>query len=122
LTADINVLSGTTPFVIEFRIENGTGAPGNGGQALVFDATVDGTGVCSMGGDFGSGNAVNGFTFAPGTTYSVVVALADFSGGPVPSDIVVEVSNIALNVCAPDVAQPDCAPSIIQFPANPTGN
>jgi len=61
LTADINVISGTTPFLIEFRIENGTGAPGNGGQALVFDVMADGTGMCSMGGDFSTGNAVNGF-------------------------------------------------------------
>jgi len=30
LTADLNIVSGTTPFTIEFRIENGTGAPGNG--------------------------------------------------------------------------------------------
>jgi len=87
LTADINVISGTTPFIIEFRIENGTGAPGNNGQALVFDVMADDTGACSMGGDFSIGNAVNGFTFTPSTSYSVVVALVDFSGGPVPSDI-----------------------------------
>jgi len=60
---------------------------GNGGQALVFDVMADGTGMCSMGGDFSTGTAANGFTFTPGTTYSVVVALVDFSGGPVPSDI-----------------------------------
>ncbi len=106
LTADVNVISGTTPFLIEFRIENGTGAPGNGGQALVFDAMADGTGTCSMGGDFSSGTPVNGFTFTPGTVYSVVIALADFSGNPVDADIVIEVSNIALSVCAPDV--PGC--------------
>jgi len=103
LTADINVISGTTPFIIEFRIENGTGAPGNGGQALVFDVMADGSGMCSIGGDFSTGMAVNGFTFAPGIMYSVVVALADFNSSPVPSDIVIEVSNIALSVCAPNV-------------------
>ncbi len=47
-TADINVVSGTYPFLLEFRIENGGGAPANGGAALTYDVMVDGPGMCSM--------------------------------------------------------------------------
>jgi len=104
LTADLNIISGTTPFTIEFRIENGTGAPGNGGQALTFDVMADGTGMCSMGGDFSSGIPVNGFAFTPATTYSVVIAIVDFTSNPVATDIVVDISNIQLNICVPDNA------------------
>jgi len=100
-TADINVISGTTPFLIEFRIENGTGAPANGGQALTYNVMADGTGACSMGGSFADGTVENGFAFVPGQAYAVVVALADFSGAPVPSDVVVDISNIVLSVCTP---------------------
>jgi len=46
LIADIDVISGPFPLTLEFRIENGTGAPGNGGQALTFNATIDGPGTC----------------------------------------------------------------------------
>ncbi len=107
LTADINVISGSYPFLLEFRLENGTGAPGNGGQAMVFDVMVDGSGVCSMGGTGSvNGTSVNGFTYVPGAKYAVAVGLADFSGNPVASDVEVEVSNISLTVCAADNEAP----------------
>lgn len=102
LTADIEVVSGTFPFTVEFRIENGGGAPGNGGQALTFDAVVDGTGSCTIGGGLADGIPANDFTFAPCTdAYTIAFALADFSGNPVASDIVVNLSNIQLNICSP---------------------
>lgn len=99
-TADIEVLAGQTPFLIEFRIENGTGAPGNGGQALEFNALVDGQGVCSIGGDLTDGIPANGFTFTPGANYSVVVGISDFSNMAVPEDIIVDISNITLVICS----------------------
>jgi len=67
-----------------------------------------------MGGDFSAGNAVNGFAFTPGTVYSVVVAVVDFTGSPVATDIVVEISNISLNICIQDVVvtcDDPCAPN-----------
>ncbi|MGK0314384.1 MAG: hypothetical protein ACI86M_000598, partial [Saprospiraceae bacterium] len=106
---DIDVQSGDYPFLIEFRIENGTGAPGNGGQALVFDAMVDGPGVCSLGGSIADGTAVNGFIFDSGRMNSVVIAIADFSGAPIANDIAVEFSNISLSICAGD----DLAPALV---------
>jgi len=108
LTADINVVSGATPFTLEFRIENGTGAPGNGGEALVFDATVDGTGACSIGGNFADGALVNDdgngvFDYNLGGT-TVAVALASFGQGPLPEDLIVEISNIQLSYCTAPAA------------------
>jgi len=103
LTLDINVVSGTTPFVIEFRIENGTGAPGNGGEALVFDATVDGSGMCSIGGGFANGTLVNDngngvFDYNLGAT-TIAVALASFGAGPLPENLIVEISNLQFSYC-----------------------
>ncbi len=103
LTADINVISGEVPFLFEFRIENGVP-----GQQLQFNATVDGTGMCSIGGNLADGVAAAGFTFVPGASYTIAAALADFDGTPVTEDIVVEISNISLTVCAPDPALSGC--------------
>ena len=113
-TADINVISGEVPFLFEFRIENG--APD---QQLQFNATVDGTGMCSIGGNLADGVAAAGFTFVPGAAYAVVVALADFDDTPVTEDIVVEISNISLIVCAPDPAISGCTdPAADNFDMN----
>jgi len=77
LTADLDIISGESPFVLEFRLENGTGAPSEGGQALTFDVVVDGAGMCSMGGGLSDGVPVNGFTFVPGANYVIVVAIGN---------------------------------------------
>ncbi|MDF1699289.1 MAG: hypothetical protein P1U56_25765, partial [Saprospiraceae bacterium] len=119
LTADIDVLTGSYPFVLEFRLENGTGAPGNNGQAVTFDVMVDGDGMCSVGGGLADAVLVNGFEFVPGGNYGVVIGLADFSGNPVDENIVVRVSNISLSVCAADSEAPilDC-PNADELVAN----
>jgi|GEM_PF-1204866 len=103
LTMDINVISGEIPFLLEFRIENGVA-----GQQLQFNTMVDGLGMCSVGGNLADAAAAGGFTFMNGASYAVVAAIADFDGTPVSEDLVVEISNIMLTVCAPDPAISGC--------------
>jgi len=70
---------------------------------------VDGYGMCSIGGSMADGMPVNGFTFTPNTAYSVVFALADFTGNPVDTDIIVDISNVDLSVCGEDIPVISCS-------------
>ncbi len=114
LVADIDVISGSFPFTLEFRIENGTGAPGNGGEALTFNATIDGPGACSIGGNLADGMAVIGaapdpdgiFDFNPANT-GIVIAIESFSG-PFAEDVEVNINSITLTVCSPDAVVFGC--------------
>lgn len=114
LTMDINVISGEIPFLFEFRLENGIP-----GQQLQFNAMVDGLGMCSVGGNFADAVPAAGFTFVNGASYTVAAAIADFDGTPVSEDLVVEISNIMLTVCAPDPAISGCTdPAFDNFDPN----
>jgi len=41
------------------------------------------------------------FAFDAGTDYSIVIAISNFSGTPLPEDVIVDVSNISFSYCAP---------------------
>jgi len=101
LTADINLITGEFPFNVEFRIERGPDGIFQGGPGLTFNATIDGNGVCSIGGALADGMPVNGFTLDPGTDYSIVLAISNFSGTPLSEDVIVDVSNVSFSYCAP---------------------
>jgi len=75
LSADIDLVSGEFPFNIELRIERGPNGIFQGGPGLTFNATIDGNGVCSIGGALADGTPVNGFAFDAGTDYSIVIAI-----------------------------------------------
>ena len=97
------MVCGTPPIAIEFRIENAA----NGGEQIGWNATVDGDGVCSIGGSLADGMPVGGWPgFTNGGLYTVVFAVVSF--GPEPplaEQVEIEISNWSLSVCSPsDVA------------------
>jgi len=102
-TADVNAISGDYPFLLEFRIEQKDPVSGAEIARLVFDQNIDGTGICSIGGNISDGTASGPFVVdAANFTYALVWAIADFDGTAPTVDNVVEVSNVTLLACVPE--------------------
>ncbi len=110
------------PITLEFRIENGD-CGGFPCPWLDFNVEVTGPGTYTLGGIVSSGNPSTAGTFDPaGPNTAIVAAIANFSGTPLGADINVDFSNLCVSTDCGIEPPADCAPSIIQFPANPTGN
>ena len=109
------------PITLEFRIEN-NGCPAFPCPWYDFNTVITGPGTYTLGGLVSSGTAGGNGPFDPaGMNPTVVAAIANFSGTPLGGDVNVVFSNLCVSTdCVP--TDPGCAPSIIQFPANPVGN
>jgi len=107
-TADINVISGTPPISIEFRIENAA----NGGERISWDVTVDGDGTCSIGGSLANGMPTGGWPgFTNGALYTTAFAVVYFGADPpLTEQVEIEISNWSLSVCSP-AANPLTSPA-----------
>ena len=110
------------PITLEFRIENNEcgffPCPW-----LDFNVEVTGPGTYTLGGIVSTGNAGDNGAFDPaGANPAIIAAIANFSGTPIGADVIVEFSNLCVSTDCRVDPPVDCAPGIIQFPANPSGN
>ncbi len=85
------------PITLEFRIEN-NGCGGFPCPWNDFNTVVNGPGTFTLGGIVSSGSPSAAGAFDPdGQTPSVVAAIANFSGTPMPADVIVTFNNLCVS-------------------------
>jgi len=106
--------SAALPILVEFRLEDSSGAPGNNGVALIADQTITAPGTYTIGGNLSMTN--NGTPFGFNGPFALALAIANFSGTPSAEDITVNFSNMQIVACAFDESDPDAQPASAACP------
>ena len=110
------------PITLEFRIEN-NGCGFFPCPWIDFNTVITEPGTYTLGGVVSTGNVGDNGAFDPaGANPAIIAAIANFSGTPLGADVIVEFSNLCVSTDCRVDPPVDCAPGIIQFPANPSGN
>jgi len=116
-SANVEVISGQYPFVLEFRVFNAST-----GAQLNFNQTVDGAGMCSIGGSLSDAIDQGGFTW-DNSCLELVVATGFFpgDGSTLAADRVINISDMSLSVCTSESEQPEieCPSQEANLFANP---